>query len=152
MESHRPRMRRGAISENQGNQQTLMAPAMQEEMPSRKISIHRPRPEDSTGKISGIRPNTSQIARETIPNVSRYFLRLWVRLTSIEKGICISAAAWGMPFKIPNAKSPALRVLARPIMAVVPPPQIMPQKVPKILPSSMKFRLLRTFFPRRASS
>ena len=54
MENHRPRIRMGARSENQGNQHTLMAAEQQEETPSRKISVHSGSQEGSEGTTSGI--------------------------------------------------------------------------------------------------
>ena len=84
MDSHRPRMRMGARSLSHGNQQTLITEPVHEITPSRKITVHSCRICGAMGIRNGIRPNSIHSARENMPRVSMYFLRLCVRLTSTE--------------------------------------------------------------------
>ena len=74
-ESQRPRIRAGARSENQGNQQTLITALQQEEIPSRKISDHSGSQAGLAGTITGISPKISHSIRENNPMVIIYFFR-----------------------------------------------------------------------------
>ena len=64
----------------------------------------------------------------------------------------VRAAACGIPFMIPKARSPACSWFASPIMAVVPPPQIMPLRLPKMFPRRISERLRRIACGRPASA